>query len=70
MLDPRDNTYTTRNVNFSQPANVTLRPRSGHSAVAYGTTQLVIFGGWTFNRNESRQAQVGTRWSAAASRAY
>lgn len=39
---------------FSVPANVTLRPRSGHVAVPYGSNGLVVFGGVTYNRAVAR----------------
>lgn len=44
---------------FELPANVTLRVRMGHAAVAY-KGGIIVFGGGTYDRSESRNNVITT----------
>ncbi|GIM01142.1 hypothetical protein Vretimale_5977 [Volvox reticuliferus] len=56
IINLEDMTLRNQEAAFSLPANVSLRTRSGHAAVPYRDTQLLVFGGLTYNREEALTA--------------
>ncbi|GIL64153.1 hypothetical protein Vafri_18055 [Volvox africanus] len=56
IINLEDMTLRSQEAAFALPANVSLRTRSGHAAVPYRDTQLLVFGGLTYNRAEALTA--------------